>query len=57
MSKLLSTKNAVLWLDIHELEFQKLKQILTSDLLVKTFDPNFNRWQDRQNGTLNAINC
>ena len=40
--KLLSTKKAFLWLDIHELEFQTLKQILTSDLLVKTFDPNLN---------------
>ena len=40
MRKLLSTKNAFLWLDIHETEFQKLKKILTSELLVKTFDPN-----------------
>ena len=40
MGKLLSTKNDFLWLDIHEPEFQKLKTILTSDLLVKTFDPN-----------------
>ena len=40
MRKLLSTKNAFLWLDIHETEFQKLKRILTSELLVKTFDPN-----------------
>ena len=39
MRKLLSTKNAFLWLDIHETEFQKLKEILTSELLVKTFDP------------------
>ena len=40
--KLLSTKNACLWLDKHKSEFQKLKQILTSDPLVKTFDPNLN---------------
>ena len=39
MRKLLSTKNAFLWLDIHETEFHKLKEILTSDLLVKTIDP------------------
>ena len=26
-------------LDLHEAEFQKLKNILTSDLLVKTFNP------------------
>ena len=29
-------------MDIHESEFTKLKKILTSDLLVKTFDPNLN---------------
>ena len=40
MRKLLSTKNAFLWLDIHKSEFTKLKNIPTSDLLVKTFDPN-----------------
>ena len=39
MRKLLSTKNAFLWLDIHETEFKKLKDILTSDLLVKKFNP------------------
>ena len=39
MRKLLSTKNAFLWLDIHGKEFRKLKEILTSELLVKTFDP------------------
>ena len=39
MRKLLSTKNAFLWLDIHEREFKKLKEVLTSDLLVKIFDP------------------
>ena len=39
MRKLLSTKNAFLCLDIHETEFHKLKEILTSELLVKTFDP------------------
>ena len=39
MRKLPSTKNAFLWLDIHETEFQKLKKVLTSELLVKTFDP------------------
>ena len=39
MRKLLSTKNAFLWLDTHENEFRKLKEILTSELLVKTFDP------------------
>ena len=39
MRKLLSTKNAFLWLDTQETEFQKLKGILTSELLLKTFDP------------------
>ena len=39
MRKLLSTKNAFLWLETHQNEFEKLKQVLTSDLLVKTFDP------------------
>ena len=39
MRKLLSTKNAFLWLEIHENEFRKLKEVLTSELLVKTFDP------------------
>ena len=39
MRKLLSTKNTFLWLDTHEAEFQKLKGIITSELLVKTFDP------------------
>ena len=39
MRKLLSTKNASLWLDTQENEFKKLKEVLTSDLLVKTFDP------------------
>ena len=39
MRKLLSIKNAFLWLETHQNEFEKLKQVLTSDLLVKTFDP------------------
>ena len=39
MRKLLSTKNAFLWLDTHETEFRKLKEVLTSELLVKTIDP------------------
>ena len=39
MRNLVSTKNAFLWLNTHENEFRKLKAVLTSDLLVKTFDP------------------
>ena len=37
MRKLLSMKNAFLWLETHQNEFEKLKQVLTSDLLVKIF--------------------
>ena len=32
-------KKCLLWLDTHKNEFRKLKEMLTSDLLVKTFDP------------------
>ena len=39
MRKLLSTKNAFLWLDTHEIEFRELKEVITSDLLVKMFEP------------------
>ena len=39
MRKLLSTKKAFLWLDIHKNEFRKLKEIMASELPVKTFDP------------------
>ena len=40
MRKLLSPKNAFLWLPEHEQEFLKTKEILTSKLIVKPFDIN-----------------
>ena len=38
--KLLSPKNAFLWLEEHEKEFLQTKDILCSPLVVKPFDPN-----------------
>ena len=40
MRKLLKKDVEFLWLPEHEEEFQKAKQLLTSDLLVKHFDPS-----------------
>ena len=39
LRQLTSEKNAFLWLDSHESQFQKLKRLLTSDMLVRPFDP------------------
>ena len=39
LRKLTSEKNAFLWLDSHQQQFQSLKKILTSPMLVKPFDP------------------
>ena len=55
MRKLLSTKNAFLWLDIHENEFRKLKEILTSELLVKTFDPKLMTMPLKDASRLNGL--
>ena len=37
---LTAKKNAFLWLDHHEQEFQTIKKLLTSDMVVCHFDPN-----------------
>ena len=39
LRKLLSTKNSYTWLDCHSKDFEQTKNVLTSDLLVKAFDP------------------
>ena len=39
LRKLTSDKNAFLWLDSHQEQFQNIKKILTSPMLVKPFDP------------------
>ena len=73
LRKLLSPKNAYLWLEIHEQEFLKTKEILTSDLIVKPFDPNLSTFlitdasrlhglgfalvQKSKNDTLRLIQC
>ena len=55
LRKLLSTENAFLWLDTHENEFQKLKEVLTSELLVKTFDPKLKTWLLTDASQLNGL--
>ena len=59
MRKLLSTKNAFLWLDIHETEFKKLKNNIYFDRLVKTFDPKLNTMllQKEENNNLRLSNA
>ena len=55
MRKLLYTKNVFRWVDIDENEFQKLKEILTSELLVKTFDPKLTTMLLRDASRLNGL--
>ena len=44
LRKLTSDKNAFLWLDSHQTQFQNLKKILTSSMLVKPFDPTLDTY-------------
>ena len=40
LRELTSKKNAFLWLDNHQKEFEDIKNLLTSDMIVTHFDPN-----------------
>ena len=57
MQKLLSSKNTFIWLEVHGTEFRKLESILTSDLLVKTFDPNLDTMLLTDASCLNRLGC
>ena len=37
---LTAKKNAFLWLQVHQEDFEKVKKLLTSDMVVTHFDPN-----------------
>ena len=37
---LVAKKNAFLWLPEHQEDFEKVKRLLTSDMVVTHFDPN-----------------
>ena len=39
LRQLISEKNTFLWLDSHENQFQHLKRLLISDMMVRPFDP------------------
>ena len=40
LRELTAKKNAFLWLEAHQKEFERVKELLTSEMVVTHFDPN-----------------